>query len=211
MIKIADIASELRVDSYDIYKFVALVHPGEYKYKSKASGAEVSDDDADRLKRDFIRENKDYFDRRESIEEQTRILEEQARIQREKREKEIQDLINFEAEAKDKVSVEMGCSGFGRKIVKSFGYISADAAVTVLNKYLYISSPKYENIQNTLSKTRESAVDQLKTKAYKLGCNAILGLKIDQIQLSKALESGLNEEMTVICITASGDAVILAE
>ena len=142
--------------------------------------------------------------------EQARIEAEQAKIEAEKRKE--QQAFNAEVA---KVLVTSGYSFEGYKITKYSGYISGDDAVSVgrgFDGFLSSGVNIGEHLLKSLSTIRQNALRELKEAAYDLGCNAVIGVDFDYIDLAPETANhtgGTTYYPYVFCVTANGTAVTI--
>ena len=116
-------------------------------------------------------------------------------------------------------------SGFnfdGYKVVKYSGFISGDGVETLergrlrslLKTYGNESTVNFkEEIPKILAKARREAIMSLKEAAYNLGCNAVIGVDFDYINLEPEMNGALIDNTTylpyIFCVTANGNAVVI--
>ena len=106
-------------------------------------------------------------------------------------------------------------SGFtfdGYKITKYSGYISGDDAVQIPRSGWFGGSNTGQKLTDALVQIRRQAIKELKEAAYDLGCNAVIGVDFDYINMDPQTASatgGTLYEPYVICVTANGNAVVI--
>ena len=99
----------------------------------------------------------------------------------------------------------------GYQITKYSEFISEDAASTLRrgeNIFFYTGPNEKEGLLNLLKLMREKALFGLKTQAYKLGCNAVIGVDYDYMILEPETKTGIGRPY-VFCVTANGNAVVI--
>lgn len=111
-------------------------------------------------------------------------------------------------------------SGFhfeGYKITRYVGYISGDATISIKRGRdgFFVSGTNIgEDLSKVLVKIRRDAIQELKEQAYKMGCNAIIGMDFDYITLDSAPANTAGNTSYlpyVFCVTANGNAVVIEE
>ena len=112
-------------------------------------------------------------------------------------------------------------SGFnfdGYTIVKYSGYISGDDAVEIDRgtSGAFFKANQAVNVKDmlmdSLAVIRRNALQELKEKAYDLGCNAVIGVDFDYINLDPEtanVHGGTTYLPYIFGVTANGNAVII--
>lgn len=123
------------------------------------------------------------------------------------------------------ILITSGFSFDGYTITKYSGYISGDGAAYVDpgGSHIRINGARLRDIEfdvsrtspeselmKAISKIRREAVYELKQAAYDLGCNAVIGLDFDYINLSNVYGSQDRvSNSNILGVTANGNAVII--
>ena len=120
-----------------------------------------------------------------------------------------------EARKKKAMSQMLITSGFnfdGYRIVKYSGYISGDDAMSVDRGNAWEDVSVRDKLMESLTTIRRNALRELKEAAYELGCNAVIGVDFDYINLDPQT-AGIGGctvyQPYVFCVTANGNAVII--
>ena len=114
-----------------------------------------------------------------------------------------------------KVLVTSGYSFEGYRITKYSGYISGDDAISVdrgFDGWNSTGGNTGEYLLHALTLIRQNAIRELKEAAYDLGCNAIIGVDFDYIDLAPETANstgGTTYYPYVFCVTANGTAVTI--
>ena len=136
--------------------------------------------------------------------------------------KEEAEELKEEAELSEKrkaLSEMLITSGFhfeGYRIIKYSGYISGDDAISVDRGVAGILINTATNVQSKLMDSlviiRRNALRELKEAAYNLGCNAVIGVDFDYINLDPQTANwngGTTYLPYIFGVTANGNAVII--
>lgn len=137
---------------------------------------------------------------------------EAARKEREEAEKIKKAAEDEKQRALASMMISSGFSFEGYKITKYSGYISGDDAVQIPRTGWFGSSNTGEKLTEALSEIRRKAIAELKEAAYDLGCNAVVGVDFDYINMDPQtanFNGGTTYEPYVICVTANGNAVVI--
>ena len=134
--------------------------------------------------------------------------EEKAKAEEERR---AQEIVDEKQSALANMLISSGFSFEGYKIVKYSGYISGDDAVQIPRSGWFGFKNTGERLTDALVKIRRQAIAELKEAAYALGCNAVIGVDFDYINMDPqtAFNGSTVYEPYVICVTANGNAVII--
>lgn len=114
-----------------------------------------------------------------------------------------------------KVLVTSGYTFEGYKITKYSGYISGDDAISVSRGFDGFASTggnTGEYLLKSLTIIRQNALRELKEAAVDLGCNAVIGVDFDYIDLAPETANssgGTTYYPYVFCVTANGTAVTI--
>ena len=111
-----------------------------------------------------------------------------------------------------KVLVTSGYSFEGYKITKYSGYISGDDAISVNRGFGSFGGDIGEYLLRSLTIIRQNAIRELKEAAHDLGCNAVIGVDFDYIDLAPETANasgGTTYYPYVFCVTANGTAVMI--
>jgi len=141
-----------------------------------------------------------------ALEEAKKAEEAQAEAER------IQAQMEYNAEVA-KVLVTSGYSFEGYKITKYSGYISGDDAISVgrgFDGWTSTGGNTGEYLLQALTVIRQNAIRELKEAAHDLGCNAIIGVDFDYIDLAPETANssgGTTYYPYIFCVTANGTAV----
>ncbi len=135
---------------------------------------------------------------------------EQAQAEAERR----QAQMEYNAEVA-KVLVTSGYSFEGYKITKYSGYISGDDAISVnrgFDGFASTGGNTGEYLLKSLTIIRQNAMRELKEAAVDLGCNAVIGVDFDYIDLAPETANssgGTTYYPYIFCVTANGTAVTI--
>lgn len=116
-----------------------------------------------------------------------------------------------------RLMITTGFNFEGFNIVQYFGYVSGQDAVQVDRGTAGIFARATDvglSLMSTLDSVRTSALDQLKQRAYDMGCNAVIGVDFDYITLDPETASSSGGTMYlpyVFGVTANGTAVAVEE
>ena len=116
-----------------------------------------------------------------------------------------------------KILITSGHSFEGYRITKYSGYISGDDAISVsrgFDGWKTTGADVGEYLLQSLTIIRQNAIRELKEAAVDLGCNAVIGVDFDYIDLApEAANSsgGTTYYPYVFCVTANGTAVTIEE
>lgn len=138
-----------------------------------------------------------------ALEEAKKAEEAQAEAER------VQAQLEYNAEVA-KVLVTSGYSFEGYKITKYSGYISGDDAISVNRGFGSGGVNLGEYLLHSLTIIRQNAIRELKEAAFDLGCNAVIGVDFDYIDLAPETANasgGTTYYPYVFCVTANGTAV----
>ena len=111
--------------------------------------------------------------------------------------------------------ISSGYSFEGYRIIKYAGLVSGDDAIQVdRGKPGIFSDPTNvgDALMNSLSRIRQCALAELKEAAYKLGCNAVIGIDFDYITMEPETVNSMGGKLYlpyVIGVTANGNAVVV--
>ena len=114
-----------------------------------------------------------------------------------------------------KVLVTSGYSFEGYKITKYSGYISGDDAISVnrgFDGFASTGGNTGEYLLKSLTIIRQNAMRELKEAAVDLGCNAVIGVDFDYIDLAPETANssgGTTYYPYIFCVTANGTAVTI--
>lgn len=111
-------------------------------------------------------------------------------------------------------------SGFtfdGYKITKYSGYISGDDVVQIPRELKFFAGTSNsksvgEELTKALVNIRRQALIELKSAAYDLGCNAVIGVDFDYITMEPETSNIQGKTVYlpyVVCVTANGNAVVI--
>lgn len=135
------------------------------------------------------------------------------------KEKKIKDEIKKIEDAKlANMLITSGFNFEGYSIVKYSGYISGDDAIEIARgtSGSIFQTSEAVNVKNammdSLAKIRRNALQELKEKAYDLGCNAVIGVDFDYINLDPEtanIRGGTTYLPYIFGVTANGNAVII--
>ena len=145
---------------------------------------------------------------RTALEEAKKAEEAQAEAER------IQAQMEYNAEVA-KILVTSGYSFEGYKITKYSGYISGDDAISVdrgFDGWKSTGGNTGEYLLKSLTIIRQNALRELKEAAVDLGCNAVIGVDFDYIDLAPETANssgGTTYYPYVFCVTANGTAVTI--
>lgn len=130
----------------------------------------------------------------------------------EKKAQEKQDKIQL---AFSKMLITSGFNFDGYTIKKYSGYISGDSVMQVdrgKEGFFHSATNVGEELMGSLKDIRRDAFIDLKTQAYALGCNAIIGVDFDYLTMEPetvGLNGGTLYMPYVFGVTANGNAVII--
>ena len=113
------------------------------------------------------------------------------------------------AEATSKMPITSGYSFDGYRIKRYGGYVSGDEVVSLSSSYFMGlvqlgTGIDKDTINDAISEVRRMAINEMKAAAAALGCNAIIGLDFDYINIDLGHES---VDIVHIILTANGTAV----
>lgn len=100
-----------------------------------------------------------------------------------------------------------GHSFDGYHIVRYGGYVSGDEVATIPRTF-WTGSLTNDNINDSIKRVREIAINELKTAAANIECNAVIGLDFDYITLEDFRGQNSSTD-TKIILTANGTAVVI--
>lgn len=122
----------------------------------------------------------------------------------------------LEAERKlEATSQMMVTSGFqfeGYRIVKYCGYISGEGATSMNRGSALINAASPSAVTATMSNIRNEALQALKSAAYDLGGNAVIGVDYDYVTLDPLTVNATGGKVYqpyVFCAVANGNAVVI--
>ena len=100
----------------------------------------------------------------------------------------------------------------GYSIVRYAGYISGEVCELIPNNEFWADNQIVTNMSNHLVNARQNALQQLERAAYNLGCNGIIGISFDYLDLQSKKTDGLRGQMvlmgpTELLVVANGTAV----
>lgn len=100
----------------------------------------------------------------------------------------------------------------GYRIVEYGGYVSGDEAIELADGMFGTSGDFNKDVANDkIKEIRSVAIDELKTAAAQIGCNAVVGLDFDYVTIDRQ-QNGLGNTIvnrTFIILTANGTAVTI--
>lgn len=197
-VKIKDIAKQQGFDQFDFERFMESVNQKEIKVGGFLEST-INENDVQRAI-ELYREEQT----------QKNAKKEEARRQKEQAEKEKQ---LAEIEMQQTLSRILVTSGFnfeGYEITKYSEFISGDGVISMPRTSPLTQSNNVENLTYALKIIRKQAINQLRKKAYDLGCNAVIGVDSDYITLDPQtanIDGGTTYESYVVCVTLNGTAV----
>lgn len=127
-----------------------------------------------------------------------------------------QEVIKEEKEAKkreeelSKILVTSGFTFVGYQIEEYSDYISCDEVTRFPATDIYNYKDKFaQNLTGPLVEVRKKALLKLKSEAYSLGCNALVGVSYDYYHFENvAQDHGIaSQPYHFICVTANGTAI----
>ena len=100
----------------------------------------------------------------------------------------------------------------GYRIVEYGGYVSGDEAIE-LSDGLFGGTGDFQKdtINEAIKAMRATAIDELKTAAAQIGCNAVVGLDFDYVTIDRTAPglTSHDQHRTFIILTANGTAVTI--
>ena len=119
-------------------------------------------------------------------------------------------------QALDNMLLTSGFSFEGYKIKKYSSIISGDGSTSIArgtaDSMLSVATDVNKHLNSSLETIREKAIIALKESAFKLGCNAIIGVDFDYITLDPETANGAGGTTYlpyIFCVTANGTAVVV--
>ena len=100
--------------------------------------------------------------------------------------------------------ITSGASFEGYRITRYGGYVSGDEVATVPMGF-FTGTMYDDDVNETIKKVRNVAIQELKEAAANIDCNAVIGLDFDYITLDRSGPHGTVE--VKIVLTANGTAV----
>lgn len=99
----------------------------------------------------------------------------------------------------------------GYRIVEYGGYVSGDEAIELSDTSFSQGDFKKDKVNDAIKTMRFIAIDELKTAAAQIGCNAIVGLDFDYLTMDRSFPGlgGGTINRTFIILTANGTAVTI--
>lgn len=99
----------------------------------------------------------------------------------------------------------------GYRIVEYGGYVSGDEAIELSDTSFTQGDFKKDKVNDAIKSMRFTAIDELKTAAAQIGCNAIVGLDFDYLTMDRSFPGLGNTTInrTFIILTANGTAVTI--
>ena len=191
--KTKDIAAKYKIDQVDFERFII---DNNLPHATGMMSISVDDRKAEDYVKQFL--NK-------SPEGQARIKE----VEEEEKEKQ-RKRANLLA-ATSHILVTTGDSVDGHRIVRYSDIISGEDVI-LINRWASTDDNVKVLLSCSLSEIRRNAVQRLKEEAYRLGCNAVIGVDINYISLDPetvSLSGGTTYQPYVFCATASGTAVVI--
>ena len=197
--KIDEIGKMYGINTEEFASFVAK-NKLEYKY-GYVSGFNIDDEKVEEYINLFLDyQNKSELERNQALEKKENAIQEE----------------NIKKRAMAEMLITSGFHFDGYKIVKYSGYISGDDAISVDRGVAGVLINTAKNVQSelmdSLKKIRRNALHELKEAAYDLGCNAVIGVDFDYINLDPQTANwngGTTYLPYVFGVTANGNAVII--
>ena len=99
----------------------------------------------------------------------------------------------------------------GYRIVEYGGYVSGDEAIELSDTSFSQGDFKKDTVNDAIKSMRFIAIDELKTAAAQIGCNAVVGLDFDYLTMDRSFPGlgGGTINRTFIILTANGTAVTI--
>ncbi|MBQ9316247.1 MAG: heavy metal-binding domain-containing protein [Atopobiaceae bacterium] len=99
----------------------------------------------------------------------------------------------------------------GYRITEYGGYVSGDEAIELTDSYFGNGDFNKDVVNDKLKEVRSVAIDELKTAAAQIGCNAVVGLDFDYVTIDRQFPgiSGRTVNRSFIILTANGTAVTI--
>lgn len=99
----------------------------------------------------------------------------------------------------------------GYRIVRYGGYVSGDEVV-VLSDTMFSEGFSTDKVNDAIKKVRVKAIQELKEAAAVIGCNAVIGLDFDYVNIDRNFNgvfTGRSYNEAYIVLTANGTAVTI--
>lgn len=108
------------------------------------------------------------------------------------------------AEVARNMPITSGTNFEGHRIVRYAGYVSGDEVATIPMGF-FTGTMTNDDVNDTIKRVRNVAIQELKEAAANIGCNAVIGLDFDYITIDRSGAQGTIE--VKIVLTANGTAV----
>lgn len=196
-----DIATKLNIDQIEFERYIRI---NKLAHTNSIMQGMVIED---HLVKEYVKAFfLDKAEKKRIAEEKVRAAEEEKRLQ------EIEEMRKKKAMAE--MLITSGFNFDGYRIVKYSGYISGDDAISVDRGYAIFGSGVNvkDKLMSSLVTIRRNALRELKEAAYDLGCNAVIGVDFDYLNLDPQtanLSGGTTFQPYVFGVTANGNAVII--
>lgn len=197
-VKIKDIAKQQGFNQFDFERFMESVNQKEIKVGGFLEST-INENDVQRAI-ELYREEQT----------QKNAKKEEERRQKEQAEKEKQLAEIEKQQTLSRILVTSGFNFEGYEITKYSEFISGDGVISMPRTSPLTQSNNVENLTYALKIIRKQAINQLRKKAYDLGCNAVIGVDSDYITLDPQtanIDGGTTYESYVVCVTLNGTAV----
>lgn len=195
---LADFCKKHGIAGDEVRRIESYLHKQDrYKIKTNFTGNFVIDSSNESQVLELVNEYRSEYreEQRRLREEEAFLLEEEERI----------------AEVVRAMPITSTQSFDGYRIMEYGGYVSGDEAIELTDSYFGNGDFDKDVVNDKLKEVRSVAIDELKTAAAQIGCNAVVGLDFDYVTIDRQFPgiSGRTVNRSFIILTANGTAVTI--